>query len=403
MEIKIHCSYSKLVPIDEIRLNPKNRNTHSKEQIERFCKIVQAVGVRHPVIISLRSGICVAGEGRILTFRKLGMKEVPVDYQDFESEEQEFQFAISDNAIAEWAQLDFSGINKDITELGPFDIELLGIKDFTIEPLDKLAPGCDEDDAPDAPKETIIKRGDLIELGSHRLLCGDSTVITEVEKLMNGEKADMVFTDPPYGISFNNTSLPRKDFSGVRNGLKTNEYKNIKNDDVELNMREILSPFNYVKEIFVWGANNFVNVLPVSTWFCWDRKLNESADKNLCGDFDLCWSKEKHKMKMYRVPWYGVFGHSKKDDGEKKVHPTMKPVKLIELFLTDYSNDSELVVDLFGGSGSTLIACEKTNRKCFMMELDEHYCDVIISRWCKYTNTVNVKVNGVDVVWERKD
>lgn len=383
---KIQSKEIQLISVSSLLPHPKNMNIHKPEQIERLCKLIEYQGFRVPLVVQAGTNMVVAGHGRLEAAKKMKLKEVPVIYQEFDSEAQLYAFMVSDNAIAKdsWASLDHELILKEKDLFADLDIELLGFDDFQLPEVKEL----DEENEDTIPEnvETRAKLGDIWQLGEHRLMCGDSTDILQVEKLMNGEKADMVFTDPPYGINFSNSSLPRKDFKGVREGLVTNNYNVLKNDNIELNMNEILSPFHYVKEIFVWGAHNFVNVLPVSTWICWDRKLNESADKNLCGDFDLCWSKQKHKMKMYRSPWYGVFGHSKTEDGHKKVHPTMKPVALIKMFLDDFSKPNNNIVDLFGGSGSTLIACEKTNRKCFMAELDPHYVDVILARWEKYTN-----------------
>lgn len=231
----------------------------------------------------------------------------------------------------------------------------------------------------------IVLVGKLKLKSQHRLLCGDSTDKAQVDRLMDGQKADMVFTDPPYGINFSNDSLPKKDFKGVREGLKHNKYKLIDGDFSDYDPSFVLDLFDYCKEIFIWGYINYADKLPKSTLVVWDRKLNESADKNLVGDFDICWSKNKHKMAMCRIPWFGVFGHSKIDDGKTKVHPTQKPVKLAEWFFDKWGKDKNLIVDLFLGSGSTLIACEKTNRRCFGMEIDPHYCSVIIERWQQFT------------------
>lgn len=378
------CSFMDTLPVNELSPHPKNRNQHPPEQITRLAKLIDYQGQRHPVIVSNLSGHIVVGHGRLEAIKQLGWERVAVDYQDFDSEEQEYLFMQSDNAIAEWAELDLAGINADLGDIGPFDIELLGIEDFSVEPIDKLDPKSDEDEVPEV-KETVVKRGDIWILGNHRLMCGDSTMIDDVEKLMNRQKADMVLTDPPYGISFKANYSTDGGIKTGRKNLVKHEYEVIKGDDSELDIGKVISVFDYCKEVFIWGAQCFARFLPHSTWICWDRKLNESADKNLCGSFDLCWSKNRHKMDMYRIPWYGVFGHNKKDDGATKVHPTMKPVKLFAQMIEDFSKEGSNIVDIFLGSGTTIIACEKTNRKCYGMELDEHYCAVIINRWQNYT------------------
>jgi DNA modification methylase len=233
--------------------------------------------------------------------------------------------------------------------------------------------------------ESIVKRGDVWILGNHRLMCGDSTMIDDVEKLMNGEKADMVFTDPPYGINYDDEryqgtlSIAKKHYGKDK---PVNRFGKIKGDD-SFSVDFILEYFKSVKEIFIWGGNNFPELTkPMGSFICWDKK-NENQAGLLSGDFELCWSKQNHGMKMYRYMWCG-FQAKEKGEG-KRVHPTQKPVQMAVWFFEKWGKDSKIILDLFLGSGSTLIACEKTNRKCYGMEIDPKYCDVIIARWEKYT------------------
>lgn len=160
------CSYTDLVLIKKLKPHPKNPNKHTEDQIERLAKIIEFQGQRLPVIISKLSGFIVVGHGRVQALKKLGYKQVAVDYQDFDNEDQEYIFIVSDNAISEWSHLDLSQINLELENIGPIDIDLLGIKDFTIEPLEKLEPGCDEDDVPEV-KESITKRGDVWLMGTY--------------------------------------------------------------------------------------------------------------------------------------------------------------------------------------------------------------------------------------------
>lgn len=378
----IHCLYDSLVNISELKPHPKNRNKHPADQIERLAKILKYQGWRYPVKVSKRSGLVTSGHGRIEAAKANGWLQVPVNVQAYDSEEQEYADVQADNAIALWAELDLSGINMDVPELGPdFNIDLLGIRNFEIEVADKH--GLTNEDSVPEHVEPKTKLGDIYQLGNHRLMCGDSTNIDAVEKLMNGEKADMVFTDPPYGMNLNtsyaDTLGPGKSFDrAIKN------YRPVAGDDQEFDFKTAYALFEYVKEQFWWGADYYCDQLPKGgSWVVWDKKTNENLQKMYGSDFELCWSKQKHSREIARVTWASVFGHSKKDDGDKRVHPTMKAVKLIEWFFDRFIGDK--VVDLFGGSGSTLIACEKTNRKCFMMELDPHYCDVIVARWEKFT------------------
>jgi DNA modification methylase len=206
----------------------------------------------------------------------------------------------------------------------------------------------------------------------------------------------MVFTDPPYGMGLNT------DWSGAKSNLKFYKEKGCQETGnkyeqglVDEFTPEIISNlfacFNYVKEIFLFGADYFAELLPNKndgSWIVWDKRSNDGtneeyinqSDKMFGSCFELCWSKNKHRREIARVKWAGIFGTEKEFD-KKRCHPTQKRSAVVKWFLDRYSKDNELIVDLFGGSGSTLIACEQLNRKCYTMELDEHYCDVIIQRW----------------------
>lgn len=390
----IHCLYDKLVSVEQLKdkFNPNNHNLHPGDQIERLAQILNYQGWRYPIKVSKRSGFITSGHGRLAAAIHNGWKECPVNFQDYESDEQEYADVQADNAIASWAELDLSGINTNLADLGPdFDIDLLGIKDFVLEPAEKLAPGCDEDEVPERidPK---TNRGDLYELGPHRLLCGDSTHISAVERLMNGEKADMVFTDPPYNVNYNvdNTSNP----SGW-----SNSNRNIQNDH--------MSSEEYFKfSIDMCGSISVIT--DGCVYLCAapgkdGRIIFRALDEAFHCSTTIIWNKSSMVMgrgkyhNKYEPIWFGWVknGTNFVDDRtlvnvwdfnrphRSDLHPTMKPVELIERAIIHASKSS--VADVFGGSGSTLIACEKTNRRCFMMEIDPHYCDVIVARWEKYT------------------
>lgn len=375
-------------PIDQLKPNPKNPNKHSKEQIERLAKLIKYQGWRLPIIVSKLSGYIVAGHGRLEAAKHLRLKEVPVAFQDFTDADQEYAFLVSDNSIASWAELDLAGINTDIGDLGPdFDIDLLGIEDFVIEPTEKLEPGCNEDEVPEHV-EPITKARDLYLLGKHRLLCGDSTSIDAVEKLMNGEKADIVFTDPPYGVNVvaNNGTVA----SGKL--CKPGVYSKIIGDDTTDTARDCYNLITALEipVICLWGGNYYSEFCPASPgWIVWDKRGDMAS--NDFPDCELAWTNQKRPARIYKQLWSGMIKEGEKG---KRVHPTQKPIALAEWCFEKLDKDSKSVLDLFGGSGSTLIACEKTNRKCFMMELDPHYCDVIVARWEKYTGKKAELING---------
>jgi 16S rRNA G966 N2-methylase RsmD len=381
-----------LQDIRTLKQHPKNRNKHSEEQIDRLAKILEYQGWRYPIKVSNRSGFITSGHGRLMAAQKIPLAEVPVNFQDYDSDEQEYADIQSDNAIAAWAELDLSGINLDIGELGPdFDIDLLGIKNFTLDISEKGQ--CDEDEVPEHV-EAITTLGDLYRLGDHRLLCGDSTDILQVEKLMNGEKADMVFTDPPYGMSIVNVDKgPKNQIGGygIEGKAKRGTYKPVIGDD---SIKTALDSFNLcrglgIETLVFWGANFYASALPNSSgWLCWDKENGEG----FFADGELAWTNREKQLRIFKHQWKGMIKAS--EMGQKRVHPTQKPIALAEWVFHICNKESKSVLDLFGGSGSTLIACEKTNRKCFMMELDPHYCDVIVARWEKYTGKKAELING---------
>jgi DNA modification methylase len=326
--------------------------------------------------------------------QKLGMADVPVIDASHLTDVQRRAYVIADNKLALNADWDSEMLRVELDELGKdgFDIELTGfsldeIADLQIE---EVPEGLTDDDAvPDAPEDPVTVEGDVWVLGNHRLMCGDSTSIDAVEKLMDGQKADMVFTDPPYGMFLD------ADYSGMKSKFKGSsggaKYDNVIGDHDDFNpdfINNIFACFDYCKEIFLWGADYYADLLPnrnSGSWVVWDKRGDESADKMFGSTFELCWSKARHKRMLARVKWAGIFGMEKEHD-KKRTHPTQKPVELINWFFDYYSfKDKRKVVDLFGGSGSTLIACEKKGRESFVMELDPKYVDVIVNRWQQYT------------------
>jgi DNA modification methylase len=284
------------------------------------------------------------------------------------------------------------------------DIELnfdeIALPDTVIDFTDATEPqeteGDDEAPEVDEKSEPVSKRGEMYELGNSILMCGDSTDAEDVARLMGGEKADMVFTDPPYGMRLNTDYA---DMNGAKKNIEFKQRKNVvggktynkvigDNDDFKPELiTTVFENFGYCKEIFLWGADYFAELLEdknEGSWTVWDKRdNNEQFDKMYGSMFELCWSKNKHKREIARVRWCGVFGTETEFD-KKRYHPTQKPIKLVEWFLSKYAEKGELCVDLYGGSGSTLIGCEKNGLRCRTMELDPHYCDVIRRRYTQW-------------------
>jgi DNA modification methylase len=342
--------------------------------------------------------------------RKLnGWDSFPVVFQDFKDDQEEYTCVQSDNAIAHWAELDLPAINEDMLKIkGDFDVDLLGIKDFALTQPEK-AGKCDEDEVPE-PIESIAKMGDIWKLGQHRLMCGDSTSIDAVEKLMAGEKADLWLTDPPYGVG-----MEARERSSSFWVNKNRVNKQITNDDKPIEEMKgfwkdcAASAFAACsdKSAYYWfacqGGDQMMMMMMSLGDGGWQVKheLMWLKDQMVFGRADYHY---KHEPILYgwkrggTHEWYGDRKQTSvvecKRPRSSVLHPTMKPIELLEPLLSNSTKQGQAVLDLFGGSGSTLIACEKTSRKCFMMEIDPHYCDVIIARWEKYTGKKAELTNG---------
>lgn len=403
----MRCLYDEMVPCSDLKPHPKNRNKHPEDQIERLAKIIAYQGIRAPIVVSKQSDFIVKGHGTLQAIIAAGRKDAPVVYQDFESDEVEYAFIQSDNAIASWAELDLGGINSDLGELGPdFDLDLLGIKDFVLEPAEKLEPQCDEDEVPDAPPEAITKPGDLYALGNHRLLCGDSTNIQHVERLMGGEKADITFTSPPYNAGCFGYDGGKDKYKGNSDDRTQDEYFELlcafTNICLEVSRyvfvnNQFLSGNRYALGRYFGNYHSFIKDV-----FPWIKNtappnVNKGVFTNRF-EFFLCLEKENSK-KGFPVDWQGKYhnvieGHTAaKENVTEGTHSATMPIYVPEWFL-ERLPFVKIVYEPFGCSGSTLIACEKTNRKCFMMEIDPHYCDVIIARYEKYTGKKAELLNG---------
>lgn len=371
----------------------KNANQHSNEQIERLCKIIEHNGFRDPLIISKRSGFLICGHGRLICAKKLKLETVPVIYQDFRDEAEEYQFMVAHNAIASWAELDLSAVNTEMLELGPyFDIDMLGIKDFVIEPIEKFEPQSDEDEVPEVV-HPITRKGDLWILGNHRLLCGDSTMIDDVEKLMNGEKADITFTSPPYNAGKNirgnfyegnSDDKSEDDYTQflnefTNNALLFSKYVFVNIQILESNKKSIVK-YQYhnidrIKDVLIWNKKQYPPHINKGTFGCkWEYVFAFSEDG---------------KSRSFPCEWQGKFPNvieTENNSGNEfaKVHKAGFPVSF-PLWILDKMDFAKSCYDPFMGTGTTAIACESIGLKSFGMELSEQYCDVIVQRWQNYT------------------
>ena len=385
MKIEWHTEKRKIKDLIPYEKNPRKI---TKEQEEQLTASLEKFNIAEIPAIDIDNKI-IAGHQRLAILKKLGRGEEEIDIRipnrKLTKEEFEEYNLRSNKNMGEW----------DLDILKNFENDFLKEVGFDSQELDKIFNDIEEDDF-DADseyqqiEEPKSKYGEVYELGRHRLMCGDSTKREDVEKLMDGKKADMVFTDPPYGINLNT------DWSTAKSSLKFLRDKKVKggkkhdkiiNDDKPFEPKFIFDWFGYCKEIFLWGANYYAERIlnkNKGSWFCWDKRLEESMDKMYGSCFELCWSKKKHKQDIIRIRWAGIFGREAEKE-KQTLHPTRKPIALCKWFIEKFSKRNNIIIDLFGGSGSTLIACEQTDRICYMMELDSKYTDVIIARWEKFT------------------
>jgi len=387
-----------MASITSLQSDHKNARRRTDRSSELIKESLQRYGAARSIVIDEDNRI-LAGNGTIDGAKAAGIKNVRIIESDGDeiiavkrtglSEEQKVGLALADNRTAdlsEWDQAMLHQLSEE-HDLTPWfnqeDLDEL----LAVTELEPEEGNTDPDDVPEPPEDPTTKLGDLWILGNHRLLCGDSTNPQHVERLMDGKKADMVFTDPPYGMDLDT------DFSKMPDG---NSYKAVIADNEQFDAGFLLSTFSYCKEVFLFGADYYVETLrrnypDLGSWIIWDKYSDEERHGMLDGkfgsSFETCWSKTKHKREMARV--LVTTNYTAKGD-ETRVHPTQKPVALAEWFFERWGKAGDLVVDLYGGSGTTLIACEKTSRHARLMELDPAYCDVIVKRWEDFTGNTAV-------------
>ena len=366
---------------------------HDKDQVSQIVASIKEFGFTNPVLID-DEGLIIAGHGRVQAAQKLNLKTVPTICLDYLTEAQKKAYVIADNRLALNAGWDFDMLKVELNDLNDldFDVSLLGfedkeINDILADPTDGLV---DEDSTPDLVEDPITVEGDIWLLGNHRLMCGDSTSIDAVDKLMDGNKADMVFTDPPYGVNYQ---------SNMR--TKSEKFDVIKNDDSFLDIVPIIEIASN-GWVFIWTTWKVIDTWIEKTkglgfmtnmiiWFKGGGGIGD-LKKTFSTDYEvaLVWNRGK-ELKGKRI---GSVWSINKDSSSSYLHPTQKPVALAEEAIDKTTNNADIVLDLFGGSGSTLIAAEKSARKCYLMELDPKYCDVIIQRWQEFTGQNAVHLNS---------
>ena len=391
-----------VLPVADLIPYARNSRTHSDDQVAQIAGSIAEFGFTNPVLIDQDNGI-IAGHGRVMAAGKVGMKTVPCIQVNGWTDAQKRAYVIADNQLPLNAGWDMDMLKVEIQELDGlgFDLDLIGFEDDMLAGLlnDLTNDGnTDPDDAPEAPKETAVTLGDIWILGDHRLMCGDSTSLEAVQLLMDGQLADQLITDPPYNVAYEGKSA---------------DALTIENDDMsDGDFREFLKNCYIAADsvmkpgavFYIWHADsegyNFRGAAHDMGWqirqcLIWEKQTM------VMGRQDYHW---KHEPCLYG--WKDGAAHLWSTDRKQTTilkfdrpsrnaeHPTMKPVALFEYQLLNNTKGKDIVLDLFGGSGTTMIAAEKNNRMSRLMELDPIYCDVIINRWEMFTGLDAVHVES---------
>ena len=445
---------NKKISITDLKPAGYNPRKITDEQLKRLKKSLQEFGDLSGIVFNCRTGNLIGGHQRIKCLPpdvKIEKKElkgktrtgtvaegyiilpsvIPAGSKRESREEEKYTYREVDWPIekekaaniaankhsGDWDEEKLGELLKELSEMPNFDFEVTG---FDSKEMDKIITEFEKNNKEedfDADVETAkiteqkTRRGVLHFLGRHRLLWGDSTIKEEVERFMDGKKANMVFTPPPYGINIvkisgqlsgkhpitgtgkigGSASVAFKGKVGVNGIVKCNQYRPIIGDDKSFDPSFLL---DMAQTCIIWGANNFHSLLPENPhWIVWDKHDQATGlDHKFFGDCELAWTNVKRiGVSIYRHLWKGLCrAGNRKEESDKRLHPTQKPVNLLSMILNDYSQLGGVILDLFVGSGSTLIAAEKIGRICYGMEIDPLYCDVIVQRWEKFTGKTAV-------------
>lgn len=454
--IAVHCAHSAIVKTNELKPNPRNPNIHPKEQIQAFAKIIQTLGWRQAIVVSTRSGFITKGHGRLAVARYLQCKEVPVDYQHYRSDDEETQDILADNKIAEMSERDevaVAAMIKDLTDRGA-NTSLTGYRDTEVERmLAKLrgdaAPAADpgETEADALLRKWPVEPGQLWACGPHRIMCGNAKSPADWERLMVGNLSQVVHTDPPYGVDYENSTGTT--IQGDK--LKKNELAELVRESLRCairhthpdasfyvwhaNRRDFEAALDaaglqerqyitWIKDSFVLGRNDYhwqtehcfyaEKAGQRAKWFgdrtqgtVWRLKKleNDGQAIDLATGLHLTDGGAASLFLRPNPPKSGKFRHLRvadepvliadragttawqvaRDERANYLHPTQKPAQLAEIAIVNSSEQNAIIVDCFGGSFSTLVAAHTTGRRAFVMDLEPKWCAVGIERWHRLT------------------
>ena len=374
--------------IDDITPYARNSRTHSDEQVAQIAASIREFGWTTPILID-EEGSVICGHGRLLAARKLGQAEVEVIVARGWSDAKKRAYVIADNKLALNAGWDMELLALELADLKEFDFDL-GLTGFSDEELSKLLPdktdgNTDQDEVPEVPADPITKPGDVWLMGKHRLLCGDSTSVDDMEKLTSGQLVDMWLTDPPYNVAYEGGT---KDKLTIQNDNMGDEQFRAFLRDAYVTADTVMKPGAV---FYIWHADregyNFRGAARDAGWQV-RQCLIWKKSSEVMGRQDFHW---KHEQCLYG--WKDGAAHLWANDRKQTTvlefdkpsrngeHPTMKPVAIFEYQLLNNTKGGDIVLDSFAGSGTTVIAAEKNGRVAHLMELDPRYCDVIIKRW----------------------
>lgn len=381
----------KKVPTKDLISPEWNPRQITTEELEKLKTSLEEFGYIEPIIVNDVNNHVVGGNQRLRALIALGYDEVDCVYVHIEDINKEKACNVALNKISgDWDEDKLRVVLEDI-ELSPIDIRLTGFEELelteleitTDEPVEVVEDDYNEPD----DLEVTVQQGDVYLLGNHRLMCGDSTKKEDINLLIDDNKIHMILTDPPYHMYLDSTFGGMSYNPNAEYRVKK-DYKKVMGDNDDFTDDLILNLFKIdAKEMFLFGADYYSDLIPnkeKGSWLVWDKRTGLEDMEWTTSEFELCYSKNKHHRKILRHTWHGLIGLSS-EDLKQRVHPTQKPVKLIADIMDRWSENKDNILDLYGGSGSTLIACEQLNRQCYMMELDPYYCQVIINRWEEYT------------------
>ena len=388
---------TEMMKLADLKPYAGNAKKHDEKQIKNVMQSIKDFGIIQPLVID-KDNILIIGHCRLIACKRLKLKEAPVVRLEDLTEEQANKLRLLDNKLNE-SEWDFDLLTEQVPELDFSEYDI----DWQLPEILEEEAEVVEDDVPEEV-ETRCKLGDVWQLGNHRLICGDSTDVNVIDRLMDGAKAKLLLTDPPYGIDVVGGSkkvggdkpitIKGAVHGGGKNRViqKANEYEPIIGDDTTDTARANYDvALTCTENQIIFGGNYFTDFLPPSRcWIVWDKQNTGNF-----ADAELAWTSFEKGVRLYHFLWNGLCREGSREvEGKTRVHPTQKPVGMLADILKDFSEENDSILDCFGGSGSTLIACEQLNRKCYMCELDPHYCDVIIQRWENLTKGKAVLLNG---------